>query len=185
MIDFRKILRPDEEGHYSSTAHQLDADLRCRFASGRHPIDTVAKAMAIEESRGRFFARGAQGIGALALASLLGEKASAAELPHFPPKAKRCIYLHLVGAPPQMETYDYKPGMQKWFDKDLPDSIRQGQRLTTMTSGQTRFPIAPSMFQFAQHGKSGAWVSELLPYTARMVDDIAIIRSMNTEAINH
>ena len=84
-----------------------------------------------------------------------------------------------------METFDYKPKMADWFDKDLPESIRQGQRLTTMTSGQTRFPIAPSMFKFAQHGKSGAWVSELLPYTAKMVDDIAIIRSMNTEAINH
>ena len=151
----------------------------------------------LEETRRRFFARGAHGIGALALASVLGGRARAAGsapekvvggvpgLPHFPPKAKRCIYLHLVGAPPQMETYDYKPKMQQMFDKDLPDSIRQGQRLTTMTSGQTRFPIAPSVFKFAQHGKSGAWVSELLPYTARMVDDIAIIRSMHTEAINH
>jgi uncharacterized protein (DUF1501 family) len=146
--------------------------------------------MAAHETRRRFFARGAQGIGALALASLFGDRAQAASgglpsLPHFPAKAKRCIYLHLVGAPPQMETFDYKPGMNEWFDKDLPESIRQGQRLTTMTSGQTRFPIAPSIFKFAQHGKSGAWVSELLPYTARMVDDIAIIRSMHTEAINH
>ncbi len=84
-----------------------------------------------------------------------------------------------------METFDYKPKMQDLFDKDLPESIRNGQRLTTMTSGQTRFPIAPSVFKFAQYGKSGAWVSELLPYTARMVDDIAIIRSMHTDAINH
>jgi uncharacterized protein (DUF1501 family) len=84
-----------------------------------------------------------------------------------------------------METWDYKPTMQNMFDKDLPESIRQGQRLTTMTSGQSRFPIAPSIFKFAQHGKSGTWVSELLPYTARMVDDIAVIRSMHTEAINH
>ncbi len=98
---------------------------------------------------------------------------------------KRAIYLHMVGAPPQLETFDYKPKMKDWFDKDLPDSIRQGQRLTTMTSGQSRFPIAPSIFDFKQHGQSGAWVSELLPHTARMVDDIAIIRSMNTEAINH
>ena len=148
--------------------------------------------MAVEETRRRFFSRTAQGIGALALASLLPREARAAEaigglpgLPHFAPKAKRCIYLHLVGAPPQMETFDYKPKMKELFDKDLPESIRNGQRLTTMTSGQTRFPIAPSIFQFAQHGKSGAWVSELLPYTARMVDDIAIIRSMHTEAINH
>ena len=84
-----------------------------------------------------------------------------------------------------METFDYKPKMKDMFDKDLPESIRQGQRLTTMTSGQSRFPIAPSIFKFAQYGKSGAWVSELLPYTARMVDDIAIIRSMHTDAINH
>jgi len=84
-----------------------------------------------------------------------------------------------------METWDYKPAMQNMFDKDLPESIRQGQRLTTMTSNQSRFPIAPSIFKFAQYGKSGTWVSELLPYTARMVDDIAVIRSMHTEAINH
>ena len=106
-------------------------------------------------------------------------------LPHFAPKAKRAIYLHMVGAPPQIELFDYKPGMKDWFDKDLPDSIRQGQRLTTMTSGQTRFPIAPSVFKFQQYGQSGAWISELLPYTAKMVDDIAILRSMHTEAINH
>ncbi|MBS1856968.1 MAG: DUF1501 domain-containing protein [Acidobacteria bacterium] len=154
--------------------------------------------MALAETRRRFFARGARGIGALALATLLGEERAAAApvvngpavgglpgLPHFPPKAKRCIYLHLVGAPPQMETFDYKPKLDAMFDKDLPDSIRQGQRLTTMTSGQTRFPIAPSVFKFAQYGKSGAWISELLPYTAKMADDIAIIKSLHTEAINH
>jgi hypothetical protein len=106
-------------------------------------------------------------------------------LPHFAPKAKRAIYLHMLGAPPQIELFDYKPGMSTWFDKDLPDSIRKGQRLTTMTSGQTRFPIAPSVFKFQQHGQHGAWVSELLPYTAKMVDDIAILRSLHTEAINH
>ena len=135
-------------------------------------------------TRRKFFARGAQGFGSLALAQLLNAD-SKNGLPHFGPKVKRAIYLHMVGAPPQLETFDYKPGMKDWFDKDLPESIRQGQRLTTMTSNQSRFPIAPSVFQFAQHGKSGAHVSELLPYTAKMVDDIAIIRSMNTEAINH
>jgi uncharacterized protein (DUF1501 family) len=183
------ILRPDHEGHFSSPARELDRASYRLTAAGRHPIDPLARAMATEETRRRFFARGAQGIGALALASLLGGKAHASGgipgLPHFAPKAKRCIYLHLVGAPPQMETFDYKPQMREMFDKDLPESIRQGQRLTTMTSGQSRFPIAPSVFNFAQYGKSGAWVSELLPYTARMVDDIAIIRSMHTEAINH
>jgi uncharacterized protein (DUF1501 family) len=179
--------RPDNEGHFSRLAHEIDRRTRS-LAPGRHPIDKIAAAMARQETRRRFFTRGAQGIGALALASMLPGKASAAALPglpNFAPKAKRCIYLHLVGAPPQMETFDYKPKMKDMFDKDLPDSIRQGQRLTTMTSGQSRFPIAPSIFKFNQYGKSGAWVSELLPYTARMVDDIAIIRSMHTEAINH
>ncbi len=104
---------------------------------------------------------------------------------HFPGKAKNVIYLHMVGGPPQMDLYDYKPKMKEWYDKDLPDSIRMGQRLTTMTSGQKRFPIAPSKFKFAQHGKSGMWVSELLPQTAKMVDDMCFIRSMYTEAINH
>jgi uncharacterized protein (DUF1501 family) len=188
MSDRKNILQPDGEGHYSSKAHQLDAVSKKQFATGSHPIDSLAAAMSREESRRRFFARGAQGIGALALATLLNERSSGATLsglPHFAPKAKRCIYLHLVGAPPQMETYDYKPRMKEWFNKDLPDSIRQGQRLTTMTSGQSRFPIAPSVFKFSQNGKSGAWVSELLPNIGRMVDDIAIIRSMHTEAINH
>jgi hypothetical protein len=106
-------------------------------------------------------------------------------LPHFAPTAKRAIYLHMVGAPPQMDLFDYKPAMKDWYDKDLPDSIRRGQRLTTMTSGQSRFPIAPSVFNFGQHGQSGAWVSELLPWTAKMVDEMAIIRTMHTEAINH
>lgn len=123
-----------------------------------------------------------RGLGALALSSLSAEASS---LPHFAPKAKRAIYLHMVGAPPQMDLFDYKPGMKDWFDKDLPERIRQGQRLTTMTSGQSRFPIAPSVFKFAQHGKSGAWISELLPNVARMADDITIIRTMNTDAINH
>jgi len=194
----RDILRPDHEGHYDAEALRLDRASHRQLAPGKHPLDAVATSMAVQETRRRFFARGAQGIGALALASLLAENARGANgpapakatggiqgLPHFAPKAKRCIYLHLVGAPPQMETFDYKPGMKEWFDKDLPESIRKGQRLTTMTSGQTRFPIAPSIFKFDQYGKSGAWVSELLPYTARMVDDIAIIRSMHTEAINH
>ncbi len=81
--------------------------------------------------------------------------------------------------------FDYKPTMTEWFDKDLPDSVRKGQRLTTMTSGQKRFPIAPSKYKFAQHGQSGAWVSELLPKTASMVDDIAIVKTIWTEAINH
>jgi len=151
----------------------------------------------IRETRRQFFRRGATGIGAAALAALLAETALPARafaglagnglpsLPHFAPRAKRVIYLHLVGAPPQIDLFDYKPKMQAMYDKDLPESVRQGQRLTTMTSGQSRFPIAPSIFKFAQHGKGGAWVSELLPYTAKMADDLCFVRSMNTEAINH
>ncbi len=140
----------------------------------------------LEETRRQFFAKGARGLGVAALATLMGESAPPAQLlPHARPKAKRAIYLHMVGAPPQIDLLDYKPVMKGWYDKDLPDSIRRGQRLTTMTSGQSRFPIAPSVFQFHQRGKSGAWMSELLPYMGSMADDIAIIRSMHTEAINH
>jgi hypothetical protein len=137
----------------------------------------------LAETRRQFFGRGARGLGALALASMGANGAAA--IPHFAPKAKRCIYLHMVGAPPQQDLLDYKPKMADWFDKDLPASVRQGQRLTSMTSGQSRFPIAPSKFKFSQHGKNGTWVSELLPNMAKMVDDLAIIRSMHTEAINH
>lgn len=140
----------------------------------------------LNETRRQFFARGARGLGAAALASMVGEASTTGTgLPHFPPKVKRAIYLHMVGAPPQIDLFDYKPKMKDWYDKDLPESIRKGQRLTTMTSGQSRFPIAPSVFKFAQHGQSGAYVSELLPNVAKMADDLTIIRSMHTEAINH
>src|SRR6266403_1011317 len=88
-------------------------------------------------------------------------------LPHFAPKAKRLIYLFMNGGPSQMDLLDYKPGLTKIFDSDLPDSIRMGQRLTTMTSGQSRFPIAPSIYDFTRHGRCGMWVTELLPYTSR------------------
>ncbi|QDV35769.1 DUF1501 domain-containing protein [Tautonia plasticadhaerens] len=146
------------------------------------------------ETRRHFFGRGANAVGMAALASLLGGRSAAAAGPdsqsmpvgpHFAPKAKRVIYLHMVGGPSQMDLYDYKPTMADLFDTDLPESIRMGQRLTTMTSGQARFPIAPSKYKFAQHGESGTWVSEMLPNTARMVDDMCVIRSMHTEAINH
>ena len=106
-------------------------------------------------------------------------------LPHFAPKAKRAIYLHMLGAPPQMETFDYKPDMQNWFDNDLPESIRNGQRLTTMTCRADPLSHRSLGLQVRTARQCGAWVSELLPYTAKMVDDIAIIRSMHTDAINH
>lgn len=145
------------------------------------------------ETRRQFFAKGAMGLGTAALFSLLGKPAAGIEegglagLPHFPPKAKRAIYLFMSGAPSQLDMYDYKPVMEKWFDKDLPEEIRNGQRLTTMTSGQSRFPIAPSKFKFARHdnGGDGMWVSELLPYTAKVVSKLAFVRSVWTEAINH
>jgi hypothetical protein len=160
------------------------------------PIHEHVQAM----TRRHFFARGAMGLGAAALATLTGGGAHAAAgrsaragkgegglpgLPHFPPKAKRAIYLFMNEGPSQMDLWDYKPKMAKWFDKDLPDSVRKGQRLTTMTSGQARFPIAPSKYKFARHGKSGVWVSELLPWTAKVVDELALIKSVHTEAINH
>ncbi len=144
-------------------------------------------------TRRHFFRQGGLGLGSAALASLVGSgQATAHEargglpgLPHFAPKAKRAIYLFMAGAPCQMDLFDYKPKMGEFFDKDLPESVRMGQRLTTMTSKQKRFPIAPSKFKFKQYGQHGAWISELLPHTAKMVDDIAIIKTLNTEAINH
>src|SRR5262247_897465 len=146
------------------------------------------------ETRRQFFARGKNALGYAALASLLGpamklwgeqSRTGLPTLPHFPAKVKNVIYLHMVGGPSQMDLYDYKPVMTDWYDKDLPDSIRMGQRLTTMTSGQKRFPVAPSKFKFARQGKCGMWVTELLPWTSKVVDEMCFIRSMHTEAINH
>src|SRR5438132_238016 len=146
-------------------------------------------------TRRHFFGRGALGLGTAALAALLPARAAGAattsptgglpDLPHFAPKAKRAIYLFMNEGPSQMDLFDYKPKMADWFDKDLPGSIRKGQRLTTMTSGQARFPVAPSKYKFERHGKSGIWVSELLPGTAKIVDELAVIKSVWTEAINH
>ena len=119
-------------------------------------------------TRRHFFRKGATGLGVAALASLVPTKTIATdiakgigglpELPHFAPKAKRAIYLFLNGGPSQQDMWDYKPKMVELFNKDLPDSIRKGQRLTTMTSGQTRFPVAPSKYKFQQYGKSGTWL---------------------------
>jgi Protein of unknown function (DUF1501) len=129
----------------------------------------------------------ATGIGAAALGTLLAEQSGAVEQPgvHFAPKAKRVIFLFQSGAPSQMDLFDYKPKLTDLRGTELPDSIRQGQRLTGMTSRQTSFPVAPSRFRFAQHGASGAWVSELLPHTAKVVDELCVVRSLHTEAINH
>ncbi len=140
------------------------------------------------ETRRQFFGKSGKGLGGAALMSLLGRSGMGSPSPgtDMPfAKAKRAIYLFMSGAPSQMDMWDYKPAMTEMFDKDLPDSVRMGQRLTTMTSGQSRFPIAPSMYQFARHGKNGTWVSELLPHTAQVVDDIAVMNTVWTEAINH
>jgi len=154
-------------------------------------------------TRRHFFSRSSVGLGCAALATLPGSNLCAssdplateatapprtgglADLPHHPPRARRAIYLFMSEAPSQIDLWDPKPQMAQWFDKDLPDSIRQGQRLTTMTSGQARFPIAPSIYPSAPHGACGTTVTDLLPHMARKVDDIALVRSMWTEAINH
>lgn len=144
-------------------------------------------------TRRHFFRKNATGLGYAALASLLGNEsmaASSGEIPpalaHIAPKAKRAIYLSMIGAPSQIDLFDYKPGLKDKFNTDMKDFlVASGQRLTGMTAGQAMFPIAPSLFKFAQHGQAGTWVSELLPWTAKMVDDICVIKSMHTDAINH
>ena len=123
-------------------------------------------------------------LGTAAMASLMNAQGTEG-IPHFAPTAKRVIYLFQSGAPSQLDLFDYKPKLAGLRATELPDSIRQGQRLTGMTATQASFPVAPPIFQFAQHGKSGAWVSDLMPHTAKMVDDLCFIKSMNTEQINH
>ncbi|MBI3281733.1 MAG: DUF1501 domain-containing protein, partial [Acidobacteria bacterium] len=119
--------------------------------------------------------------GLAGLSTLLGAEGA----PHFPARAKRVIYLFQSGAPSQMDLFDHKPVLEKLRASELPDSIRRGQRLTGMTATQTSFPVAPSIFRFAQHGQCGAWVSELMPRTAKIADELCFVRSMHTEAINH
>ncbi len=141
-------------------------------------------------TRRHFFSRTSEGVGIAALASLLGGEAAAQSsglpgLPHFAPKAKRVIYLFQSGGPAQMDLFDYKPALAQYHDQDLPDSVRGEQRLTGMTAKQARFPVARSHFAFKQHGQSGAWVSELLPHTAKIADKLSFVRSMHTVAINH
>jgi Protein of unknown function (DUF1501) len=140
--------------------------------------------MAFFPDRRAFLARTVTGTAALA--GLLARDGFAAERrPHFAPKARRVIFLFQSGGPSHLELFDYKPSLHTLHGTELPDSIRRGQRLTGMTSGQKSFPVIAPKFKFAQHGKTGAWLSELLPHTARIVDDLSIIRSMQTDAINH
>ena len=145
-------------------------------------------------NRRKFLSRMSIGLGSAALGSLLipdlfssssPEEAIMQGLPHFAPKAKRVIYLFQNGAPSQLETFDYKPLLNKMVGQNLPESIRNGQRLTGMTASQTTFPLVGSYFGFKQYGNSGAWVSDLFPHMSKIVDDICIVKSMHTEAINH
>jgi len=149
------------------------------------------------QTRRHFFGRMATGIGVAALGSLFhpglvealadeNTKAKALRaVPPFAPTAKRVIYLFMAGGPSQIELLDYKPGLNKLHETELPESVRMGQRITTMTSGQKSLPVVKSLYQFKQYGRSGTWVSELLPHTAGIVDDICIVKTVNTEAINH
>jgi hypothetical protein len=185
--------------------HPLCTDTECGPSVLDFPIpEGLKQEWAAIETRRRFLGRTGKVLGWAALANLLGGRALIGDahaadtkgaqglpsgeylrLPHFAPKAKRAIYLFMSGGPPQIDMLDYKPNLAALYDKDIPDSVRGGQQLTGMTAGQARFPIAPSHWAFKRYGKTGTWVSDLLPYTARMVDDLAIIKSTNTEAINH
>jgi len=144
-------------------------------------------------TRRRFLSTGVRSAGAAlgvaALSSILrgSPSATARRGPHFAPKARRVIYLHMEGAPSHIDLWDYKPELRQRYDQDLPDSIRQGQRLTGMTSGQARFPIAPSLFRFSRYknNQDGAWISELMPYTAGLAHELCFVHSLHTEAINH
>ena len=146
-------------------------------------------------NRRRFLSRFSLGLGSVALGSLLipdlfsgrkdEEAAVLSGMPDFAPKAKRIIYLFQNGAPSQLETFDYKPKLREMMGKELPASVRMGQRLTGMTANQSKFPLVGSFYDFKQYGEARAWISDLFPHTARIVDDICIVRSRFTEAINH
>ena len=169
-------------------------------------LNSDAARQQVALARRAFLAGGGVSLGAAALAALEGGLARAAAidptaaqtssggrvhpplpgLPHHPPKAKQVIYLHMNGGPSQIDLWDYKPVLNDYFDKDLPPSVRGEQRLSTMTSGQDRFPCAPSKFRFEQRGECGRWINtELLPHTAGIVDDLALVKTVHTNAINH
>ena len=138
-----------------------------------------------------FLRRTATSAGTLALSALMNPASMRSTLASenrsfaFPPRAKRIIYLHQSGAPSHLDLFDHKPGLAKWRGKDLPASVRSGQRLTGMTSGYTNHAIFPSPFGFQQHGSGGVWMSELWPYLSRVANDLCVIKTLNTEAINH
>ena len=147
-------------------------------------------------TRRQFLGGAGIGIGTVALGELLNQDLFAQTvdgvatgglpgLPHFPPKAKRVIYLFQGGGPSQLDLWEYKPALEKLRATELPDSVRNGQRLTAMSANQASFPIAPTVFKFQQYGQSGAWISELMPYTAKVADELLFIKSLHTEQINH
>ena len=144
---------------------------------------------AFQASRRRFLNRSAAGLGGIALGSLLGRQLGAENsglvMPSHEAKAKRVIYLFQSGGPSQLDLFDHKPHLHKVHGQEVPDSVFNGQRLTGMTAGQTSFPAARSIFDFKQHGQSGAWISELMPNLAKVADDITFVKSLYTEAINH
>ena len=145
-----------------------------------------------QHTRRAFLGRGTLGLGGIALGSLLNAQAAKrnaiggqADLPHFAPKAKRVIYLFQSGGPSQMDLFDYKPHLAKRFGEEVPESIYPAERKTTMTSGQASFPCAPSTLKFTRHGQAGTWLSEPLHHLAQVIDDVCVIKSMHTDAINH
>jgi hypothetical protein len=149
------------------------------------------------ESRRNFLRKSSLGFGSIALSSMLSPSLGIAKnfsspnifstngLPHFIPKAKRVIYLFQSGGPSQIETYDYKPMLEKWHGNEIPQSLKETQRNSGMVEGQSSYPLVKSIFNFKQYGQSGAWVSELFPHTAEIVDELCIVKSMKTDAINH
>jgi hypothetical protein len=155
--------------------------------------EKLAQQVADKLNRRSFLAKASLGLGSLALGSLLGpqkllsndDPGGILKAPHIPPKAKRIVYLFQSGGPSQLELFDYKPTLEKMHGKNLPDSVRKGQRLTGMSAGQSALPLVGSPYQFAQYGKSEAWVSDLMPYTSGVVDELCFIKSMYTEQINH
>ncbi|MFC7523989.1 DUF1501 domain-containing protein [Parapedobacter sp. GCM10030251] len=158
-------------------------------------LETEIQHAKLFQNRRQFLSSLSVGIGSAALGSLLipglfsggkrGQDALAKAIPHFAPKAKRVIYLFQSGGVSQLESFDYKPKLREMLGQDLPESVRGGQRLTGMTSGQASFPLVGSYFDFAQYGESRAWISSLFPHTAKIVDDLCIVKSMHTDAINH
>jgi hypothetical protein len=179
----------------TDTEHELDVS---RLAL---PAE-VRREWASLQTRRHFLGRAGKVMGWAAMASLVGDPSlqthasspktpagapgpDELKLPHFAPKAKRAIYLFMSGGPPQLDMWDYKPGLAAQYDKDIPDSVRGAQQVTGMTAGQARFPIAPSHWDFKRYGQTGTYVSDLLPFTSKLVDDLTIIKSTNTDAINH